>query len=103
MVKTGFDDITQRMATKDDLKGMATKEDLGKLRSDMIKHQQNVGLKGDMIGVYRQAEHGTQRRLGDPHARRRREAVALISFGREESSVKRSERVTKLEPFPQAV
>ena len=38
MVKTGFDDITQRMATKDDLKGMATKEDLGKLRSDMINY-----------------------------------------------------------------
>jgi hypothetical protein len=42
MIKEGFDDMHEHMATK---------EDLGKLRSDMIDYiaKQNMELKGDLI------------------------------------------------------
>lgn len=100
MVKAGFDDITQRMATKEDLSReisklraeMATKEDLGKMRSEMIDYmaKQNMELKGDLIVLMR----GGDRKL-----------FALIELMVEKSLLSRGEanRVTKLEPFPQAM
>ncbi len=50
-------EIKKIMATQDDLKGMATKEDLGKLRSDMIDHMEKNTLKLETtFGVMMRAE-----------------------------------------------
>ncbi len=105
IVKIGFDDIGERMATKDDLKAFATKDDLkafatkedltseiGKLRSDMIDYiaKENMLLKGDLVVLLR----GEDKKL-----------FALIELLVKKSLLSRDEaqQVAKLEPFPQAM
>lgn len=96
MVKAGFDDVTQRMATKEDLNAFATKEDLtrevGRLRSDIIDYiaKQNMELKGDLVLLLR----GEDRKL-----------FTLIEVMVEKNLLSRidANRITKLEPFPQAL
>ncbi len=99
MIKEGFDDVNERMATKEDLKAFATKEDLkafatkedlGKFRSDMIDHiaKQSMELRGDIVVLMR----GEDRKL-----------VTLVEILVEQNILSKSDalRVTRLEPFPQ--
>lgn len=101
IVKACFDDISQRMATKEDIKDMATKEDLkafatkedlGRLRSDLIDYiaKQNMELKGDLVVLLR----GEDRKL-----------FTLVEIMVERNLLTKADanRITKLEPFPQAV
>lgn len=87
-----FEGIETRMATKEDLQALATKEDLGKLRSDLIDYiaKQNMHLKGDLVVLLR----GEDKKL-----------FALVELLVKKSLLSREEaqQVTKLEPFPQAM
>lgn len=122
MMKDGFDDLSGRMNAMEERLGgrmdsvegkinsmeghmnsmegriesiektMATKDDLGKLRSDMIDYiaKQNLELKTDLILIMR----GEDRKL-----------FSLIELMIEKHLITKDDanRVTKLEPFPQGV
>lgn len=49
MVAGGFNDITSRMATKDDIANMATKDDIATLRTEMA--EMKVELKTEIEGL----------------------------------------------------
>lgn len=81
--------IEETMATKEDLKGMATKEDLGKLRSDLIDYiaDQNMNLRGDIIQVVRGED---------------KKVLSLIQLLVQKSliSKKEAEGIVSMQPFP---
>lgn len=97
MMKHGFDDLSGKMNSMEGRiesieKTMVTKDDLGKLRSDMIDYiaKQNLELKTDLTIIMR----GEDRKL-----------FSLIELMVEKHLITKDDanRVTKLGPFPQAI
>lgn len=94
MIKDGFDDIHEKMATKEDLAELRKdfKVDLGELRSGMFDYigKQNIELKTDLVILMR----GEDKKL-----------FSLVELLVEKGLIAKAEanKITKLEPFPQGV
>lgn len=84
--------LQEHMATKEDLAGLATKEDLQKLKLDMMDSfdEKLVNLKGDLVVLMR----GEDQKL-----------VALIQVLKQKQVLNDVDvkQLLALQPFPQAV
>jgi len=85
-------EIKSTMATKDDIKNMATKDDLGKLRSDMIDYMDKkfFDFRGDLVILAR----GEDKKLF---------FLVDLLVKKNVLSEHEAKSLAKLEPFPQSV
>lgn len=98
-INTSFGDVESRlnhleshMATKEDLKAFATKEDLGKMELNILDgvDRKLTDLKGDMVVMMRDEDHKV-------------DELIKVLHEKNVLNERESERLLKLRPFPQPV